>query len=154
MSSPEAVSTSEYHGRVDGAVSRLKKPSYRAEREFGLIVGSIIAILGGWWVFRGKYDLLAPAFLSVGILLISLGAAFPKSLVLPNRAWMRLALILSMVSTPVILGLVFFLVITPIGVAKRMFGWDPLRRRGGPESSYWKSYAARQRDRRHYEKMY
>jgi hypothetical protein len=90
----------------------------------------------------------------LGALLVFLGACFPRALVLPNRAWMALAGVMSFVMTRVILALVFFLIVTPIGVVKRTMGWDPLRRRSSPEQSYWTSYAARQRDPRHYEKMY
>jgi hypothetical protein len=67
---------------------------------------------------------------------------------------MKLAEGLSFVMTRLILGVVFFLVVTPIGVIKRLFGWDPLSRRGGHSDSYWTTYSERQRDSRHYEKMY
>jgi hypothetical protein len=154
MSSPRVVSTREFHGTVAEPLPGQQKPSYRAEREFGFVVGGIFALLGGWWIFRGKFDLIAPAFLTVGVLLVLLGAGFPRALVLPNRAWMKLAEVLSFVSTRVILALVFFLIVTPIGVIKRSLGWDPLRRRAASEPSYWKNYEARQRDPRHYEKMY
>ena len=61
---------------------------------------------------------------------------------------------LSFVTTRIILGIVFFLIVTPIGVVKRLSGWDPLERRSGRRSSYWKPYSERQRDPRHYEKMF
>jgi hypothetical protein len=131
-----------------------KKKSFRREREFGLIVGGILAGLGGWWTYRGKLGLFAPALLSVGALLVLLGLAFPRSLALPYRAWMGLAAGLSFISTRVILAIVFFLIVTPIGLIKRLTGWDPLRRRAERQSSYWQPYSERQRDARHYEKMF
>jgi hypothetical protein len=69
-------------------------------------------------------------------------------------AWMLLAEGLSFVTTRLILGLVFFLVVTPIGIAKRLTGWDQLGRRAPRSYSYWKPYSQRQRDPRHYEKMF
>ncbi len=131
-----------------------KKRSYRAEREFGLIVGGILALLGGWWFYRGKLGLFAPALLGTGSVLILLGLAFPRSLTLPNRAWMLLAVALSFISTRIILAIVFFLIVTPIGLIKRLTGWDPLRRRAEPQDSYWQPYSERQHDARHYEKMF
>lgn len=131
-----------------------QKRSYRSEREFGLVVGGVFVALGGWWVYRGKFEFVAPGLLVLGALLVFLGAVFPRALVLPSRAWMALAGVMSFVMTRVILALVFFLIVTPIGVVKRMTGWDPLRRRSAPEESYWTPYAERQRDPRHYEKMY
>lgn len=130
------------------------KRRFRAEREFGLIVGSILVLLGGWWLYRGKFFEVACLALGAGVLLVSLGWLFPRALVYPNKAWMMLAEALSYVMTRVILGLVFFLIVTPIGVTKRLMGWDPLSRRGARGTSYWRDYPERQRDTRHYEKMY
>ena len=133
----------------------MKRRSFRAEREFGLVVGGVFALLGGWWLYRGKFATAAPVLLTLGTLLILFGLLWPRALVWPNRAWMLLAEGLSWVTTRIILGVVFFLVMTPIGVIKRLMGWDPLGRRnrqGG--ASYWRPYSERQRDPRHYEKMY
>lgn len=132
----------------------MKKHSFRAEREFGLIVGGVFVLLGAWWVYRGKFVSASHIVLPLGALLVILGLLWPRVLVWPNRGWMLLAEGLSFVSTRIILALVFFLVVTPIGVIKRMMGWDPLSRRGARSESYWKPYSERQRDPRHYEKMY
>jgi hypothetical protein len=134
--------------------SASRKKSFRSEREFGLLVGGVFAALGCWWIYRGKFEFVAPVFLVLGALLVFLGASFPRALVLPCKAWMALAGVMSFVMTRVILAIVFFLIVTPIGVVKRMTGWDPLRRRADPEQSYWAPYPERQRDPRHYEKMY
>jgi hypothetical protein len=128
--------------------------SLRAEREFGLVVGGVFVLLGGWWLYRGKFTTAADVMLPLGVLLMLFGLIWPRALALPNRAWMLLAEGLSYVTTRIILGLVFFLVITPIGLVKRLSGWDPLGRRSARSSSYWKPYSERQRDPRHYEKMF
>ncbi len=132
----------------------MKRHSFRVEREFGLIVGGIFTLLGAWWLYRGKFVSVSQVILVLGMMLILLGLTFPRSLVYPNRAWMLLAEALAYVSTRIILGLVFFLIVTPIGVVKRLLGWDPLHRRAGSGPSYWRPYSDRQRDTRHYEKMY
>ena len=130
------------------------KKSFRVQREFGLVVGGVFVLLGVWWLYRGKFPIAAQVVLPLGALLILLGLLWPRALVLPNKAWMLLAEGLSFVTTRIILGVVFFLVITPIGVVKRLSGWDPLSRRGARGSSFWKPYSERQRDPRHYEKMF
>lgn len=130
------------------------KNSFRVEREFGLVVGGVFVLLASWWLYRGKLSNVAQVILPLGVLLIVLGLLWPRSLVLPNKAWMLLAEGLSFITTRIILGLVFFLVITPIGVVKRLSGWDPLSRRAARSTSYWKPYSERQRDPRHYEKMF
>jgi hypothetical protein len=132
----------------------MRRRSFRAEREFGLVVGGIFVLLGSWWLYRGKFITAAAVILPLGALLIFLGLLWPRALVLPNKAWMLLAEGLSFVSTRIILGLVFFLIVTPIGVVKRLMGWDPLNRRGARKASYWQPYSNRQRNSRHYEKMF
>jgi len=131
-----------------------KTNSFRQEREFGLIVGGVFLLLGLWWIYRGKFHLASEMVLPLGAVLVLLGLVFPRALVLPNKAWMGLAEVLSFVSTRVILALVFFGIVTPIGFIKRLFGWDPLNRRAAASESYWRPYSDRQRNPRHYEKMF
>jgi hypothetical protein len=123
-------------------------------RSFGLLVGGILAAFGGWWLFRGKFQTAAPAFLAVGLLLVLLGAAAPRLLARPYRLWMALAEGLSFVMTRVVLLIVFALVVTPIGILRRLSGADPLRRRAGMDGGSWQPYPERHRDPRHYERMF
>ena len=132
----------------------MKAHTYRTEKEFGLIVGAVLSLISAWWLYRSKFMGLAHVTLPIGIVLVLLGQFIPRALVYPNKAWMFLAEGLSFVTSRIILGIVFFLLITPIGFVKRRFGWDPLQRRSGSSSSYWKTYSERQRDPRHYEKMF
>lgn len=132
----------------------IRKRSRRAEREFGLIVGGVFLLLSSWWLYRGKFPNVSHVTLYLGATLVLLGLIFPQALVWPNKGWMALAEMLSFVTTRIILGFVFFGIVTPIGVIKRWLGWDPLHRRAGASDSYWKPYSERQRDPRHYEKMF
>src|SRR6187401_3505680 len=93
--------------------------SFRAERVFGLLVGAILAALGAWWIYREKFAAVRPWFLGVGVLLLVLGLVAPRLLSLPYKGWMGLAEMLAKVVTTLILAIVFFLVVTPIGVFKR-----------------------------------
>jgi hypothetical protein len=136
------------------AESIMKKRSLRAEREFGYIVGGVLILLSAWWMYRGKFPHVSHIALPLGGMLVLLGLVLPHALVLPNKAWMALAEALSFVSTRIILAFVFFVIVTPIGFVKRLFGWDPLHRRAERSDSYWKPYSERQRDPRHYEKMF
>jgi glucan phosphoethanolaminetransferase (alkaline phosphatase superfamily) len=126
----------------------------RREREFGLIVGGVLLLLSAWWMYRGKFPAVSKFSIAIGGLLVLLGMVLPKALVWPNKAWMALAEVLSFISTRIILAFVFFGIVTPIGFIKRLLGWDPLNRRAGTSDSYWQAYPERQRDTRHYEKMY
>ena len=132
----------------------MKRRSFRAEREFGLIVGGVFALLGIWWLYRGKLINVAQFLLPLGSLLVLLGIIVPRVLVYPNKAWMKLAEGMSFVSTRIILAFVYFVVLTPIGLIKRAMGWDPLHRRAVRSDTYWRPYSERQHNPRHFEKMF
>jgi hypothetical protein len=81
-------------------------------------------------------------------LLVTLALVAPRLLVWPNRAWTALAHVLGFVSTRVILGVLFVVMMTPLGWLMRLRGWDPLARRSTPRESYWVPYPERHRDPR------
>ena len=128
--------------------------TFRAEREFGVIVGSVLLALRLWWLYRGKFDTAGFVLTFIGSALVLFGAFAPRFLVTPRKLWMKLAEGMAYVSSRVILAIIFFLVLTPIGLVKRAMGWDPLQRRSASRESFWQPYPERQRDPRHYEKMY
>ena len=131
-----------------------KRKPYWAERQFGRGVGTVLILLGAWFLWRGSPSLAVRTILAVGLSLFALSVVYARALVWPNRLWMRLADALSFVSTRIVLALVFFLAVTPIGVAKRLTGWDPLGRRRSRRDSYWVPYSERQHNPRHFEKMF
>ena len=128
--------------------------TFRAEREFGLIVGGVFVLLGSWWLYRGKFLSAAYVLTVVGTVLILFGVFVPRLLVIPRKAWMKLAEAMAYISSRLILAIIFFLVLTPIGLVKRAMGWDPLQRRSGSRDSFWQPYPDRQKNPKHYEKMY
>jgi hypothetical protein len=73
---------------------------------------------------------------SIGAALILLGATFPDALRPVYRAWMGLALVLSRVTTPIFMGIVYFGIVTPIGLVRRLAGGNPLKHRVG-EAGLW-----------------
>lgn len=86
-------------------------------------------MIGVWLTWRGSNPLVTRTLLIVGGVLVVLGLVYARALVWPNRVWMRFAEALSYVSTRIILAVVFFVVLTPIGIVRRATGWDPLGRR-------------------------
>jgi hypothetical protein len=120
------------------------------ERSFGLSVGLVLAVIAAivWW--RGG----RAAMLVGGVALGLIGAALvaPPLLRVPNRLWWALAQFLGRVNTRVVLTLLFFLVVTPVGLVMRLFGHDALRPRT-PDST-WSPYVVRRRDPRHFERLF
>ena len=128
---------------------------WRQERQFGISVGLVLLAAAAYFVWRGRgpFFVLVPAV--VGGLLVVLGALAPRALVYPNRSWMAFAEALSFVSVRVVLGLLFYLVFTPLGAWRRWRGWDPLNRRvAAGRTSFWHPFSRRQADPKHYERMF
>ena len=108
-------------------------------RKFGLMVGGAFLVLGAilWWRTHTEAALIAGV---LGAVLVLGGLALPAHMGPIYRAWMALALAISKVTTPVLMGLIYFLVLTPTGLIARSLGHRPLvrSRRAG---SYWVSRA-------------
>ncbi len=99
-------------------------------RKFAFTLTGAFGVFAGvsWW--RGGETVplvlgnLAAAFALGGLLV-------PGQLGPVHRAWMGLAHAISKVTTPIFMGVVYFLVITPIGLLRRTFGGNPLRAHQG-----------------------
>jgi hypothetical protein len=94
-------------------------------RRFALTVGTAFIVLGGiaWW--RGS-ERVAMGLAALGAVLLLAGLVLPGQLGPVYRAWMGLALLISKVTTPLFMGIVYFLVITPIAFMRRTMGGNPL----------------------------
>ena len=97
-------------------------------REFGLVTGAMIAGLFGV-IFPWIFELRFPIWPWIVFALLAVwGVAAPNTLRPVHYWWMRFALLLSKVTTPIILGIVFYLVFTPMGIVMRLLGNDPMHR--------------------------
>lgn len=105
-------------------------------RRFGITVAIPLALLAGLGVWRGH--LVLPIVLGgLAILLAGLAVVAPNLLSPVHRVWMQVAYALGWFNTRVLLAIVYFLVMTPIGIVMRLLGRDPLDRRLGDRPSYW-----------------
>lgn len=96
-------------------------------RKFGLLVGGVFAFIGVWpLVWRG--DSLRLWAVGLGAILMIAGLAVPSLLGPLFKAWMKVGHVLGWINTRIILSIIFFGIITPMGVVMRAFGWDAMRR--------------------------
>lgn len=103
------------------------QPSAKELRQFGLLVGWILLLIGAWpLVWRGESVRLWA--LVPGTLLVPLGALVPTVLGPVYKIWMKLGHALGWVNTRIILGVIYFGLITPMGLVMRLFGWDSMHR--------------------------
>jgi len=130
-----------------------KTPARKELRQFSFIVGGVFSLIGVWpLLFRGT----PPRFwaLAAGGGLIILGLLLPRALAPVYRGWMVLGHALGWLNTRIILGLLFYGMITPMGLVMRLFGKDPLRLRppGGEVESY--RVECTPRERTHMSKLF
>lgn len=119
----------ELHGRKE--VMQLS-----SDRMFGYVFGGFSAFLAAFSLYKG--GTLWPYWLLAGVMFALIGFFHPGLLAPFNRLWTRLGLILFSVLSPVMLAIVYFGCITPIGWLMRRAGKDPLQLRFKPEAkSYW-----------------
>jgi hypothetical protein len=95
-------------------------------RKFGLTVGGIFCAIGLWpALFRGQPP--RSWALIVGVLLLVPALTMPRVLAPVYRVWMLVGETLGWINTRILLGVVFYLVITPMGVMRRLLGKNAMR---------------------------
>ncbi len=107
-----------------------------SERSFGLVFAVVFAVIGLWPLVHGG----PPRFwgLAAGALFLALALVWTAPLRPLNRLWLRIGLLLHAVVNPVVMGLLFFGTVLPIGLFLRLTGKDLLNLRRDPEArSYW-----------------
>lgn len=107
-----------------------------SDRGFGFVFAGAFAVFALLpWIRGGRIRLWAAG---VSVIFLVLALVAPKILAPLNRLWIRLAVLLSKITNPIITGALFFLVFTPMGVLIRAMGKDLLRLRRDPDAkSYW-----------------
>jgi len=116
-----------------GRTDPVKRSSDRAT---GLVFAAVFTIIALWPLWKSgavrEWALITAAAITIVAL------AIPRALGPLSRAWHGLGLVLHRVVNPLVMGLLFYLTVTPTGLLMRLFRKDPLRLRFDPEAkSYW-----------------
>ena len=105
-------------------------------RRFGLTVGGAFLVFASiaWW---RNHPTTTSALGILGGALMLAGLLAPTYLGPVERTWMRLAHLISMVTTPIVMGVMYLVVLTPVGLARRLLGGNPMVHEAH-HGSYWK----------------
>ena len=114
-------------------LSDIELPS---NKKFGFFCTFVFAILAFYFLFIDSI-LWAQAFAILAVLFLLITVIIPQVLLPLNKLWMRLGLLLGMIVSPIVLGIIFFGLVTPYAVVMRMVGRDELRLKLTKKSSHW-----------------
>lgn len=107
-----------------------------SDRFFGLTFFVAFLLIALWPLFWGRP--LRPAALGISLVFLAVSFVYPVLLAPLNKLWLKFGALLHSITSPIILGVMFYLVITPIGLLMRLAGKDFLRLKPDPDSpSYW-----------------
>ena len=113
------------------------EPRQSSDRTFGLIFAVVFLLVSLWPAISGGAVRWWAA--AIAILFLVTAIARPKLLSGLNRLWTLLGAILHRIANPILMGTIFFLVVTPIGLIMRLLGKRPLDLKFDPDAeSYWK----------------
>lgn len=107
-----------------------------SERSFGLVIGGVFAFIGVLNLWRGHTRGII--WCAAALAFLILAVVRPKILAPLNHLWLKFGLLLYKVVNPIVMALMFYLSILPIGLLMRLFRKDPLRLKFDPQArSYW-----------------
>ena len=106
-----------------------------SNRSFGIVFFIVFLIIALYPLINGQ-DLRLWS-LVVSLIFLVLGLLDSKVLAPLNKLWFKFGILLGKVIAPLIMGIIFFLVVTPIGYLMRLLGKDLLNLKYNKDKSYW-----------------
>ncbi len=107
-----------------------------SDRSFGFVIATVFAIVGLWPLASGKN--VHEWALALALFCLVLAVVRPALLAPLNRLWFKFGLLLNRIVSPLVMGLLFYLIITPFALFMRLTGKDLLHLKHDPKAqSYW-----------------
>ena len=114
-----------------------------SERSFGYFFSAILIISAAYSVYKGHSESIAASLFALGGIFLAISIIKPILLGPFNRAWFMLGMLLGKFVSPIVMGVMFFLMITPIAILMRIRGRDVLGlRKKKDAATYWNARAA------------
>ena len=113
--------------------SEIELPS---NRKFGFFFTFVFVVVAAYFYYSD--DVTWAYVLSAAALACLLVTLIKSDVLLPlNKLWMRFGLLLGMIVTPIVLGVIFFGLFTPLAMLMRLSGRDELRLKYARKASHW-----------------
>lgn len=108
-----------------------------SNRSFGLLFTVIFICISVYVSYKGSSVIAIYVWLALAAFVGFISVVFPAWLTPLNKAWMRLGSVMHKIVSPIILGVIFFGVITPISLTMKFLGRDELRLAKVERDTYW-----------------
>jgi len=123
-----------------------KKINISSNRSFGLVFFAVFLIISTWPLLDNQ-DIRIWSLI-VSLIFLILGILNSNILKPFNKIWFKFGMFLGNIVSPLVMGLVFFLVVVPTGFIMRLFGKDLLKLKKNKNNTYWieKNYKSNMKD--------
>ena len=115
------------------------KVTSASDRSFGVMFGFIFIIIAVIIRLRDNPQNIQLLFLALSFLTFLFSFTRPSLLSTPNKLWMKFSLLLARFVSPIVLGLLFYVLISPLALVLRLFGRDELHLKTKKVASNWQS---------------
>ena len=116
--------------------NKSRKIKISSNKSFGIVFFAFFIIVSVWLFFKNGEFIIWPIIVAVVFLI--LGLTNSKLLTPLNKAWNQFGILLGNFIAPIVMGIIFFLVVTPTGLVVRVMGKDLLRlKKNKDKKTYW-----------------
>ena len=106
-----------------------------SNRSFGVVFFVVFLLIGLWPILKGNEIRIWSIVIS--LIFLILGILNSKILTPFNKVWFRFGIFLGNFIAPIIMGIIFFFVVTPTGLIMRLLGKDLIKLKKNKDKSYW-----------------
>ena len=106
-----------------------------SNKSFGIVFSIVFLVIAFWPMLNGNE--INYWSLAISIVFLILGLINSKILTPLNKIWFKIGIFLGNIVSPVLLGLVFFLIVTPTSIIMKILGKDLLNLKKNNNNSYW-----------------
>ena len=106
-----------------------------SNRSFGIVFFVVFLLISLYPLINNEHIKIWS--LAISLIFLTLGLLNSKLLLPLNKIWFKFGIFLGKIVSPLIMGIIFFLVVTPIGLLMRMLGKDLLNLKFNTQKTYW-----------------
>ena len=117
-------------------LNKKNKEKVSSNRSFGIVFFVVFLLVGLWPIFKNSDLRIWSLILS--IIFLFLGVLNSRILTPLNIVWFKFGMLLGKIISPIVMGLIFFIVVTPTAIILKLFNKDVLSLKKNKSNSYWK----------------